>query len=147
MRPVLVLDTNVVVAGILGGSRDSPPSALVDGMLEGRFALLLSVALVAEYREVLRRPKLRALHELEDVEIEGLLERIVLEGMLREPVEGGSRGPDPEDRHLWELVATEDRAVLVTGDAALLESPPEGASVVPPRAAVEMLGFPPEGGP
>ena len=134
-----MIDTNVVVAGILGDDPGSPPAVLVDGMVAGRFPFLLSVALVAEYREVLRRPKLRALHGLDDRELETILERIVLEAVVREPAAGGAPGPDPGDRHLWDLVATDERAVLVTGDRALAEEPPEGRSVLSPRGAVEML--------
>jgi uncharacterized protein len=50
----LVMDTNVVISGVL--SPQGPPGQLLDMVLDGALALVLSAPIVAEYREVLLRP-------------------------------------------------------------------------------------------
>src|SRR5690606_2425361 len=51
-QPVIV-DTNVVVAGLLTGNDASPVARVLDGMLAGSFPFVVSEALLAEYRTVL----------------------------------------------------------------------------------------------
>jgi len=54
-----VIDTNVVVSGLLTSLAASPTVRILDGMLVGAFRFLLSVELLAEYRAVLLRQKIR----------------------------------------------------------------------------------------
>ena len=54
--PVWVLDTNVLVSGLLSPS--GPPGRLVDVLLGRRLKLAFDDRIEAEYREVLARPKL-----------------------------------------------------------------------------------------
>jgi len=54
----IVLDTNVVVSGLIR-PLDSAPGALLDLWYQGRFDLVVSPGLVREYRLVLNRPKVR----------------------------------------------------------------------------------------
>lgn len=136
-RPAIV-DTTVVVAGLLTKNPDSPTARILDGMLDGNLRFLLSVPLVAEYRVVLMRPKIAKLHGLIEEEIDQLLEEIVLNAGIREAVSSAPDAPDPNDQHLWDLLEAEPGAVLVTGDIALLGSPPPGRSVVSPRAYLEL---------
>ncbi len=42
--PLVVVDTNVVVSGLLSSQPQSPPCLVLDGMLEGRFPFLLSLS-------------------------------------------------------------------------------------------------------
>ena len=74
-----------------------------------------------------------------EAEIDTILETIALNGIFREIDPSQSDGPDPGDAHLWALLETQPGAVLVTGDHGLLDAPPEGASVVSPRAYAESL--------
>ena len=60
----VVVDTNVLVAGLLTTEQESPTARILDGTLNGRVLFLLSPRLLAEYRAVLLRPKLTALHVL-----------------------------------------------------------------------------------
>ena len=46
--PVVVIDTNVIVGGFIGGDRESPTTVILDAMLGGRFTYLLSLDLLAE---------------------------------------------------------------------------------------------------
>jgi predicted nucleic acid-binding protein len=64
MIQAVIVDTNVVVAGILTAHADSPVAQILDGMLEATFPFAVSDALLAEYRDVLNRPALRKIHGL-----------------------------------------------------------------------------------
>jgi putative PIN family toxin of toxin-antitoxin system len=135
---VAVVDTNVVVAGLLTGSAESPTARILDGMRNGAFPFLLSTALLAEYREVLLRKKIRALHGLSERDVDRLLTVIATNAIVREP-EVRTGAPDAKDDHLWSLVQSQANSVLVTGDRALAESPPPQSDVLQPREFVALL--------
>ena len=63
-RPAVIVDTNVIVAGLLIHSEASPAARLLNGMLASAFSFVVSEALLAEYRTVLLRRPLRQLHGL-----------------------------------------------------------------------------------
>lgn len=134
-RPrAVVVDTNVVVAGLLTADPSSPTATTVDRMLRARFVYLLSERLLAEYRAVLLRPAIRQRHGLDEREVDAILAEIVRNGTFREPpAPAAGRPPDPRDQHLWDLLSTEIGAALVTGDRALFDKPPVGAWVLEPR--------------
>ena len=133
-----VIDTNVVVAGLLSSSADSPTARILDAMCRGAFPFLLSTALLAEYREVLLRKKIRTLHGLAEREVDFLLTALAANAIVREPTPR-SGAPDPKDDHLWSLVLSEARAVLVTGDGALVKDPPPRIAVLAPRQFADLL--------
>lgn len=62
IRQAVIVDTNVVVSGLLTGNAASPVARVLDGMLAVAFPFVASEALLAEYRDVLVRPALRKLH-------------------------------------------------------------------------------------
>ena len=135
-----VIDTNVVVSGILTAVAASPTARILDGMVVGRFRFLLSVELLAEYREVLLRPKIRRRHRLSDAEVDTLLTDIAANGValdLRPLTAAGRRGGDG---HLWRILAAAPSALLVTGDQRLIDNPAEGWRVLTARAFAERLG-------
>jgi len=131
---LLIIDTNVLVAGILSNNIDSPTARIVDAMLDGRIMHLLSPALLQEYRDVLLRPKLCKLHGLSKDEVDQILSEITANAIWREPVEYHG-APDPGDDHLWSLLQSTD-AVLVTGDQLLLDNAPRAASTILPKTCV-----------
>ena len=107
-------------------------------MLKGRFPFLLSSELLAEYRQVLLRPKIAMLHDLDETEIDQILTELVANAVFREPQSTYPlHAPDPGDNHLWALLACEAGAALVTGDKRLLDNPPEGGVVLSPTEAIE----------
>jgi uncharacterized protein len=118
-RRLVVVDTNVVVAGLLTADSGAPTARILDAMLAGHLRFALSLELLAEYREVLLRPAIRARHGLAAGEIDRVLSRIALHGRVIEAPVAGTPAPDPGDQHLWDLLASVEDAVLVTGDAAL----------------------------
>jgi len=140
VRPAIV-DTNVVVAGLLTADRSAPTARILDGMLAGAIPFLLSVELLAEYRAVLLRPAIQRCHGLSEGQVDRVLERIALEAMVREP-EPDATAPDEGDQHVWDLLASHPGAVLVTGDRLLQERASRGRSVLSPAAFLALIGEP-----
>lgn len=106
---------------------------ILDAMLGGRFTYLLSLDLLAEYREVLLRTAIRRRHGLTNGEVEVILTELALNGTLREPGPSSAPLPDAGDRHLWALLEDTATAVLVTGDDVLRTRAPEPTRVLSPR--------------
>lgn len=61
---IWVVDTSVLVSAVLSG--DGPPARILAQMLSERMRYALSVALLAEYRCVLLRPRIRSRHGLSE---------------------------------------------------------------------------------
>jgi predicted nucleic acid-binding protein len=57
VNPIYIIDTNVVVAGLITAQTDSPVARILDSMLGAAFPFVLLPALLAEYRAVLARPR------------------------------------------------------------------------------------------
>lgn len=136
--PVAVIDTNVVVAGLITADAASPTARILDGMRRGAFPFLLSDRLLAEYREVLLRAKIRKLHGLSAQDVDRVLTEIATHAIVREP-ESRSGAPDPKDDHLWSLLHTRPGSALVTGDRALADKPPPNSVVLQPREFAVLL--------
>jgi len=135
-RRAVIVDTNVVVAGLLTGNATSPVARILDGMLAAAFPFVISEALLAEYRAVLIRPALRKLHGLTVAEVETLLTDIAQHAIVLAPGLG-SPAPDPGDQLLWDLLATKSDLLLVTGDKALQCDAAMQARVLSPLAFIE----------
>ena len=134
-----IIDTNVVVAGLITAEPQSPTSRILDGMIRGDFPFIVSVALLAEYRQVLARDRIRVRHGLSMDEIDGILTAIAANAIVREPVASEEVAPDPGDQHLWDLLASFSGAVLVTGDRRLIVEAADETSIVPPSGFVEQV--------
>lgn len=131
-----IVDTNVVVAGLITGSSRSPVAVILDAMLSGRMLYLFSPALLDEYRSVLLRPRLTHRHGLTVAEVDRLLVDLAANAIWREPLTA-SDAPDPGDDHLWALLSAFPGSRLVAGDRLLLENPPASSSVITPATCVE----------
>ena len=137
IRPPVIVDTNVVVAGLLTRHDTSPVARILDGMLGAVFPFVVSEALLAEYRTVLVRPVLRKLHGLTISEVEMLLTDLVQHAIVLTPA-AALPAPDPGDQLLWELLSTRADLVLVTGDKLLLRNAAMRGRVVSPAAFLRM---------
>ncbi len=132
MTTLYVVDTNVVVAALLTPASAAPPAAILERMLDGSLRFLLSPALLAEYRDVLLRPRLARRHALSEPQVDELLVELAANGALREP--GGTPdSPDPKDAHLLALLDCEPQSILVTGDELLLKIPGLQGRALTPR--------------
>jgi putative PIN family toxin of toxin-antitoxin system len=119
VRPA-VIDTNVLVSGFLTRLAASPTVRIVDAMLAARFRYTLSIDLLAEYRSVLLRPRIRSRHRLSEAEIDVTLIDIAANGAVVDvEVELSARERQSGDEHLWRLMRAVPTAVLVTGDRRL----------------------------
>jgi uncharacterized protein len=133
-----IIDTNVVVAGLLTAQADSPVARILDGMLSAAFPFVVSEALLAEYRAVLVRPKLCKLHGQSETEVDAVLTDMVRHAIVLAPVstEETPKAPDAGDQFLWNLLATRLDLVLVTGDKLLLQDEGMQWQVILPQAFV-----------
>ena len=137
-HPAAVIDTNVVVAGLITADAGSPTARILDGMRRGAFPFLLSDELLAEYREVLLRARIRKLHGLSANEVDQILTEIATHAIVRDP-QTRTGAPDRKDNHLWSLLLDQPESVLVTGDLALGRKPPPGSDVLSQREFVSSL--------
>ena len=134
-RLAVIVDTNVIVAGLLTANDASPVARILDGMLVAAFPFVLSEALLAEYHTVLVRPSLRKLHGLTVAEVETILTDLAQHAIVLAPVVA-PLAPDPGDQLLWELLAARADLVLVTGDKLLLQEVGMQGRVISPQAFV-----------
>ena len=128
---ICIIDTNVVVAGVLTADNTSPVARILDGMLRAAFPFVLSEALLAEYRSVLLRSAIRRLHGLSAVEVDTILTTLVRHAIVLVPV-SAPPAPDPGDQLLWELLSVRTDLRLVTGDKLLLADKRMKGRVIPP---------------
>ena len=137
---VFIVDTNVLVSGLISGETNSPTVSIVNAMFDGTIVYLMSADLLQEYRAVLLRPKLCRLHKLDEQQIDTLLTELTANAIWREEVLlSDEMAPDLGDVHLWNLLASEPGAILVTGDKLLLARPPQKKSVISPSSCISLL--------
>ena len=141
MTTVYIVDTNVVVSGVIANDLDSPPARIVDAMLDGGFLYSLSPELLHEYAGILRRSRIARIHGWTDEQLDRYLTDLVANSVWREPG-ATATAPDSDDNHLWALLAAHRQAGLVTGDRLLVSNPPPHSLVVTPRRFVEEFLIP-----
>lgn len=134
-RGAAIVDTNIVVAALLTASDASPVARILDGMLSGAFPFVISEPLLAEYRQVLARPEVRKLHGLSTGEVETILTDLALHAIVLDAAPAAG-APDPGDQLLWDLLATREDLVLVTGDKLLLQDASMRGRVISAQAFV-----------
>jgi predicted nucleic acid-binding protein len=130
----LVLDSNVLVAGLLSAA--GPPAWILEALLAGELDLALDMAIRDEYERVLRRPEF----EFPPGRIDALLAVIDLAAFeVAAPPPCPEPPPDPGDEPFL-AVAAATGSVLVTGN--LKHFPPRcrrGVVVLSPRQCVDEI--------
>ncbi len=142
MSTFFIIDTNVIVAGLLTAHQESPVARILDGMLSATFAFVVFEAFLAEYQVVLARPKLCKLHGLSGAELHAILTDIARHAIVLAPSSGQEvtpNAPDPGDQLLWDLLATRPDLVLLTGDKLLLHDQTMQRRVILPQAFIAQL--------
>lgn len=124
-----LLDTNVVVSALLKPL--SVPARLLDLALSGHIEVVVSNELLAEYREVLLRPKFR----FSEGDVDAVLELMRSRAISVVPVPQRATTPDPKDQFVIDLAATSG-AVVVTDNTRHFEGFPR---VVTPAEALSLL--------
>lgn len=106
----IVLDTNVLVAGLLNPSGN--PGRTLDLFLAGELTLLVDDRILAEYRAVLRRPKFG----FDAGDVSDLLDHIEAESARVAAPPLGLELPDERDLPFLEVVVAGHAEALVTGN-------------------------------
>jgi predicted nucleic acid-binding protein len=135
--PLAMIDTNVVVSGLLTSQAEAPTALVLDAMLQARFRFLLSPTLLEEYRSVLLRPKIRSRHRLSEREIDLVLTEIAANAAFRDPV--SDQAKPVGDDHLRALLKMEPESVLVTGDRPLFADSSARSRVLSAREFAALL--------
>jgi predicted nucleic acid-binding protein len=130
--PVIV-DTNVLIAGLPTVNGPGTLAHILQGMLDGSIPYLVSDALLSEYRAVLLRPALLSRLRMAPPEVEALVDRIARNGCAVAPAQAAP-APDPGDQFLWELLAACPEARLLTRDELLLRKGRMRRRVIRPEA-------------
>jgi putative PIN family toxin of toxin-antitoxin system len=128
-----VIDTNVVVSGLL--NPHGPSAQVVNAVLAGRLKLVYDPRILAEYRDVLHRPRLKLAPDKVIAFLNGLQSQTcVTPGTLAAP------GPDADDIVFVEAALATTDKTIVTGNLA--DYPPQmlhGARVLTPAQAAAEL--------
>jgi putative PIN family toxin of toxin-antitoxin system len=108
----IVLDTNVLVAGLL--SPFGPCGDIVRMVSSGELVLCLDARILSEYHEVLRRPKFR----FEQDKVVALMDYIEYRGQIVASSPLSHSLPDPDDEPFLEIALTGGAEYLITGNHA-----------------------------
>ena len=113
-----VIDTNVLVSGLLWAGT---PHTLLLQLRDGALTLLSSPALLAEFGEVIARPKFKPVLDRAGVSPEQLLTELrQLTELVDPPPLPATVSRDGDDDALLALAVAAQADLLVTGDADLL---------------------------
>lgn len=131
----IVLDTNVLVAGLL--NPHGPPGRLVDLIVAGEVRVAYDDRLLAEYREVLTRPKL----PFDPDDVQELLRNLTSDGLPVVARPSGAALPDPDDLPFLEVATAARADALVTGNLRHFPSRcrPPGLRVEAPAVFLDHL--------
>ncbi len=135
----VVLDTNVIVSGSI--SPQGAPGRILAAWEAQTFDLIVSSALLREYRRALGYEKVRSRHRKDAAELDELIRRYRHFGFLIEPQERLSVvAGDPDDDRVLECAVAGEASHIVTGDPHLLglESYRE-IPILTPRAFINLL--------
>ena len=128
-----VLDTNVVVSGLL--NPHGPSARILDAVLDGRVRMVYDARMLAEYRDVLHRPRLKLKTEVIAAFLDGLHGQ-----MLVNPTAIAAAGPDLDDLIFVEAALAAPDKTIVTGNLA--DYPDEilngTRAITPAQAAAEL---------
>lgn len=134
MKPLWVLDTNVLVSALL--SKQGPPGKVWDALGAGRYLLAYDPRILHEYQDVLSRTKFGFMAS-DVANLFGLIARF---GEMVIPAAGLPPLPDPGDTPFLEVAASTPDKILVTGNAKHFPGQArQGVSVFSPRAALALL--------
>ena len=134
MHYFAVIDTNVLVSAML--KFQSIPGQIANEALLGDLIPLLCDEIVAEYREVLARPKFKFDQSIVAALIDGIIDR----GIFVDAVPVEEIMPDPKDIIFYEVVMEGrneyEEAYLVTGN---IKHFPIKSFVVTPKEMLDIM--------
>jgi len=129
----IVLDTNIVVSGLLQSQGN--PAQVLTLVLSGAVEVYHDDRILAEYAEVLARPRFK----FDPKRIREVLNKIETDGLAIDASEESNLNlPDPDDEPFLAVALAASADFLVTGNLA--DYPPDkrrGCAVVSPAAFME----------
>jgi putative PIN family toxin of toxin-antitoxin system len=107
---IIVLDTNILISGLL--RPHSKPAAILRLVAAGALRVAYDERILAEYREVLARPKF----SFSSDQIQSFLDQIEAEGEVVVALPLKSALPDPDDTPFLEVAVAASADALITGN-------------------------------
>ena len=132
MKVYAVIDTNVLVSALLAKHTDSAPVQIMDRLFSRDFIPMYNEEIIAEYNEVLRRPKFNFSENAIGFAIDALIEA----GVESERVASSGEVIDPKDVVFYEVSMSREDSYLITGNIRHL---PSVRRVVTPNEMLEIL--------
>ena len=112
--PRVVLDTNVLISGVLFGGK---PRLIIESVVKGKIKAYLSPVILDEFKDVIARPKFGLGHETSFAitrEIEDIFLFVFPKIVIKRIKD------DPDDNAILECALAADAEYIVTGDPHLL---------------------------
>ena len=139
MPPRVVLDTNVLVSGLV--AKGGAPRQILDAWLEGQYTLVTSLYMVEELAHVLSYPRIAKRLHLGEEELVAIMAALLSKAELTPGhlhLSGVTR--DPKDDAVVACAKEGEADYIVSGDQDLLVlGEYEGIRVITPRQFVEIL--------
>lgn len=127
-----VIDANVLVSASITKNPLSPTVKVVANMLGGRIKPVYNRDIIAEYAEVLHRPKFH----LNENDIKLLIDSIQKYGIHSDRIPFDGDMPDEKDRPFYEVSLSVEDSFLVTGN---LKHFPVTPKVVTPAQMISII--------
>lgn len=130
----VVVDTNVVVSANLNDH--GFPAAVMDLAANKIILMFVSPSILAEYKEVLSRPRLK----LTPVAVEASLAVIRKTSELVKPIVSVDEAADEPDNRFLECADAAQADFLITGNTRHFPKSYKSTRIVTPREFIELLG-------
>lgn len=127
-----VIDTNVFVSALITKNPESPTRLVYDYIDSGEIIPLYNDEIIAEYKEVLSRPKFKLSLNL----IIALISLVVENGISSDRFAYSETMTDEKDRVFYEVSLSVEDSFLVTGN---LKHFPITPHVITPHQVIELL--------
>ncbi|MBN2858182.1 MAG: putative toxin-antitoxin system toxin component, PIN family [Candidatus Delongbacteria bacterium] len=130
----IILDTNVLISGLL--NPNGIPGFIVRLVASGYIELIYDYRIIAEYVNVMSRPKFH----IDPENISALIDQIKANGLLVSPLPLDLAIPDPEDLKFLESAVCSDAKYLVTGNLKHFPAPEfKGVKIISPAEFFEHI--------
>ena len=130
----IVIDTNVLVSGLISRNQTSPPVGILNYLFieRGVIVPLFNDEIIKEYETVLKRDKFNIDHKL----VDDVIDRIKTIGVSCERIESKEIFKDAKDIVFYEVALSKDDSYLVTGNVKHF---PKVDFVVTPAEMMEII--------
>lgn len=132
MKIYVVIDTNVLVSAMLAVRPDSATVRVLEHLVNGDIVPMFNAEIVAEYREVLRRPRFRFAED----DIVAVIDLVVKGGVDSKRAATSGFVKDEKDVVFYEVAMSREDSYLVTGN---IRHFPVNTRVVTPNELLEII--------